>query len=791
VKAPEGAGRVRLSLDRAALSEALPVALLLLALFFAPWGPGTESALCFAWDLAQTEFARAIPAIVGPVAGIVLLAATVLPVAARGRDAIWAALGFLLLAAGMSEAADAFAAQGTGPALFLAAALGALGHRLRQAGTVPGLARAALGLAAVLALAHFLWPVASGEGTALRLVRLIETAFGSPGPAPGFLRFEALVGLYLLGALASACRALPRTPSRADRWLGHLHLWMLPSALVVASIPVLAEQGVARASGYLTLAVALASSVWLAVRGAEGALARAERLEYAHPEPHPFFTRLCLTAIAGALVFFSFPRYDQIHLVWFAFLPVLFVISDVTPRQAFRWGWWMGIVTNFGGFYWVTGLLVNFALLPTPVALLLSLLLAAYNGLVFALWAWLTRKLDGQTRIPSALFSALSFTAAEFLLWELFPWYLGNSQYLFPQAIQIADLTGVPGVTFLVAFVGLTLSVVVRAALRGEAFPRGQAAAALACLTATLVYGEVRIAQVESASREAPRLKVGVVQADLRIKEAGYSAYRKLQNQERMARELVAQGAEIIVLPESAIPVLYPKSVKVLSGVADRIGAPVLFGAGSEDAQGRQFNTAFFVDPDGTVLGMYDKNYPLLFGEYLPFVDHPWLSWVKDLLPYASFLTPGTEVEVFSFRGHRLGIMICYEDILPAFTRRLAGKDPNLLLNLTNDAWFGRTSEPHHHMALSIFRAIENRLYLVRSVRTGVSGFVDATGRIYAQTQIEEPAALLREVAMLQGTTVYREVGDVFAYLVLGALAFAIAEALWRRRRERKTAASG
>ena len=169
-------------------------------------------------------------------------------------------------------------------------------------------------------------------------------------------------------------------------------------------------------------------------------------------------------------------------------------------------------------------------------------------------------------------------------------------------------------------------------------------------------------------------------------------------------------------------------------------------------------------------------------------MDQPWLSWVKDLLPYASFLTPGTEVEVFTFRGHRLGIMICYEDILAAFTRRLAGKDPNLLLNLTNDAWFGRSSEPHHHMALSIFRAIENRLYLVRSVRTGVSGFVDATGRIYAQTEIEQPAALLREVAMLGGTTVYREVGDVFAYLVLAALAFAIGEAVSRRRRERRAA---
>jgi len=281
------------------------------------------------------------------------------------------------------------------------------------------------------------------------------------------------------------------------------------------------------------------------------------------------------------MVFLSFPRYDLIHLTWFALLPALFVIGDVRPRRAFLWGWWMGIVTNVGGFYWITGLLMEFAGLNSFLAFLLCVVLAAYNGLVFALWAWLTRRLQGRSRLGLALISALAFTGVEFLLWELFPWYLGNSQYLFLPAIQIAEITGVPGVTFLIAFVASALHQALRARVRREPFPRRTLIAAVTVFVFAVGYGLVRIAMVEGDAAAAPQLKVGVVQPDLRIKETWPSTRRKLRVQYRLARKLAARGADLIVLPESAYPGTYVKGLRDFSPLVGKIGVPVVFGAGS------------------------------------------------------------------------------------------------------------------------------------------------------------------------------------------------------------------
>jgi len=183
----------------------------------------------------------------------------------------------------------------------------------------------------------------------------------------------------------------------------------------------------------------------------------------------------------------------------------------------------------------------------------------------------------------------------------------------------------------------------------------------------------------------------------------------------------------------------------------------------SDKSYRKSYNTAMLLDKEGRVMGSYDKTFLLAFGEFLPFGDiYPQLyEWI----PQANHFYPGTSVDSFAFKGHQLGVMICYEDILPGFARKLAGKDPNVFINVTNDAWFGKTSEPYLHLALSIFRSVEHRLWLVRSTNTGVSAFVDAVGRIVAKTSIEEPEILVHDVPVLYTTTFYRKYGELFTYL--------------------------
>jgi apolipoprotein N-acyltransferase len=190
-----------------------------------------------------------------------------------------------------------------------------------------------------------------------------------------------------------------------------------------------------------------------------------------------------------------------------------------------------------------------------------------------------------------------------------------------------------------------------------------------------------------------------------------------------------------------------------------------------------KYNTAIMLDTHGRVVGTYDKVYLLLFGEYMPLGD--WFPSLYDIFKNAGRFTAGTDVKAFEWGGYRIGVMVCYEDILPKFTGKVADLDPNVIVNVTNDAWFGTTSEPYLHMALSIFRAVENRVMLIRSTNTGVSAFVDPTGRITGQTSMDGAETLTRDVPMMSGGTIYTRVGDLFSYLVaFGLIAWVILR--WR-----------
>ena len=213
-----------------------------------------------------------------------------------------------------------------------------------------------------------------------------------------------------------------------------------------------------------------------------------------------------------------------------------------------------------------------------------------------------------------------------------------------------------------------------------------------------------------------------------------------------------------------------PKALR--TSVQRGFTTPIIFGAltwepTSADSQGkgRMFNTAVFLDEMGRVKGMYDKYQLLAFGEYIPFGE--WFPWLYDLIPEAGRFTSGDDVGAFDFKAHKLGLMVCYEDILTRFAGRLAALEPNVLLNITNDAWFGRTSEPYLHMNLAVMRAIETHRPLLRSTNTGISTVIDPAGRIQKQSSIDDAETLLADVPMMNIETVYARIGDLFAHITL------------------------
>jgi apolipoprotein N-acyltransferase len=522
------------------------------------------------------------------------------------------------------------------------------------------------------------------------------------------------------------------------------------------------------------------------------------------PTANGRLARLGLSALSGALLVLSVPTLDLWPLMWIALGPQLHVaLTSETPKRAFLHGWLTGIIANTAGFYWMDGLLERFGHMSPVEALPIMLLLTSYQGLEFALLSWGVYRLRARTegRYSVALMAMLVMAAIELAMPQVFPFYLAISQAWVPPVIQIADLTGPIGVTALmVAWNGALVDAWHRrrAGTRGMEMLRPLAVAS-AFVVVVLGYGALRIHQVDAARAAAPKVKTGLVQANVGILEKWdpREFAKLLDTHQRASADLARAGAELIVWPESSYPYALPRPFEHEWPAGDprrvRVGfdTPLLFGALTRTlgppktrADRYPYNTALMLDAEGRVTGAYDKVFLMLFGEYIPFYDA--VPWFTELFPEASNFSRGADPASFqlhvSGRDFKLGPLICYEDILPSFTRRVAKLRPNALVNITNDAWFGRTAEPYQHLALAVFRAVENRLELVRAVNTGVSAHVDAAGRVLARTDSVDPhetpdappSTLLVDLAMLDGGGLYPHVGDLFGFgcfLALVALA--------------------
>ena len=518
-----------------------------------------------------------------------------------------------------------------------------------------------------------------------------------------------------------------------------------------------------------------------------------------------------LATATGCLAFLGCATFDIWPLAWVAFVPLLFATQSASPRRAFLLGWLAGTVANAGGFYWLTTLLMRFGGMGWAPAGVLFLLMVAYQGLHWGVFAYLLRRIrHSKPELPYALLAPVVMVALELLMPFIFDWYYAITQAWVIPVIQIADLTGPLGVTFLLmlsngALFDFLATWIGHGGERPRVWPWRSAVASSAIIALALAYGLLRISSIDARRSQAKQVKVGVVQANIGIVQKGRArlAVPHHQLHLRASESLQRRGAELIVWPESSYPFVMNRDRqqdwpagdprRIMEG---RIKVPLLFGALSYRPGDRYpYNTAYMMQPDGRITGSFDKNFLLVFGEYIPFYDK--LPQFKKWFPAASHFNRGTEVATFDFDGYRLGPMICYEDILPAFGRRLAELRPHALVNITNDAWFGQTSEPYEHLALAVYRSVELRLDMVRAVNTGVSAFIDAVGRVTNKTRSVDPVVtpgvepdeLLGKIALLDGAdTVYAKVGDLFGYLNLLATAYLVwAHLLARRRKTRRS----
>jgi apolipoprotein N-acyltransferase len=502
-----------------------------------------------------------------------------------------------------------------------------------------------------------------------------------------------------------------------------------------------------------------------------------------------FYTALGLSTLSGCLWFLAVTPFDFSALGWIAAVPMFMAIERAGSfRSALFIGWWAGLIETAGGFYWLIDVMRRFADFPWVGAAAVFLLFCAARAIIFLLFTAAVCAIRRRIKVPMALLGPIVMVSCELLVPQIFPCGQWISQAWNPLVIQISELTGPLGVTALLMMINGALYDLMLNFRTG----RYSALASAAILAAALIFGAVRMHQVDEVAAHAPRLKVGLVQPNFAYTIDGEfsrdEALRQLTALQEQSRRLEHAGAELLVWSEGSFPVAVPRDFSAdfspdsLAMIRRGFSVPTIIGADMYDAAREDaFNSAILLDRNGKVAGRYDKVRLLAFGEYIPGIDA--FPWLRKLLPAgAGRFTAGAGPGVVSLPGRdgqvwRLGPVICYEDLLPGFLRGVGQLRPNLLVNLTSDSWFGAETEPWEHLALAVFASVELRVSMVRAVNSGISALIDPNGRLLEKTYALDPyrhprgadGTVVSAVLMPGANTVYVAVGNLFAYLCLAA----------------------
>lgn len=509
-----------------------------------------------------------------------------------------------------------------------------------------------------------------------------------------------------------------------------------------------------------------------------------------------------LALLTGVLGTLAYPPFHLWPLAFVAYVPLLLAIRDQPPRRRFLLGWIAGTVLHGGVYLWIYDTARIMSSLPVWLSAIVLVVFAIAHGLCQGLVALAVEPVRQLTGRAWPFTVAITAAVVEALFPHLFPWYLGNALYRTPVLAQIADVVGIHGVSAL-CFAGSTLlaDAVVRwraGSWRSAARPAVALAVTLAVVVA---YGAWRIAAVRGTPVEAS-LKVALLQPFMTGEEKGdlRGMARKVLYDKSMGllHEVADEGLDLVVLPEGGYPFYFepaaegtnPRSnelvkthfARLFLREVRKVGKPLVFGSLMSGEDGRVRNTAVYVPP-GEAPIIYEKRRLVPFGEFMPLSDT--FPVLKNAVKNVSDFVPGAQHVPFVVAGRSWLPTICYEAIFPSFVRDAANTEPraDVILNLTNDVWFGDTAAPELHLMVQVSRAIEQRLPLVRATNSGVSAFVDATGEIVGRTGVYEAAVLRGTVEIRSIWSFYRAFGEVF--MTVAALAVAALVAWGYRMRAR------
>ncbi|MBI4726378.1 apolipoprotein N-acyltransferase [candidate division TA06 bacterium] len=510
---------------------------------------------------------------------------------------------------------------------------------------------------------------------------------------------------------------------------------------------------------------------------------------------------LFLTGLTSLLLFSAFPLFSLWPLAFVCLIPLMAAAKDLSVKKTFMLSWLSGTAFYIGLLHWIV---FNPAVegWVRPLLYLGVALIGFYLSLYFAASFALAKWLAGRSKIPFWAWLALCLPALDFIRSQGllgFPWgSLGYALAPWTSSIQMASLTGVYGLTCWAVLVNgllfaLGSSLWKERTRLAEVFRRPKTVAQIIVLALLLLLppwlGHLAVRSVEKISMESPQMKTALIQGNIQqglrwdkeFQRFNFNAYKRLTG------EASAQKAGLVIWPETAMPFYLryqAQYFKELCQLSEVTGSMILTGAPDlaigESQKELYFNAAFLFTPGQGLVGSYAKSQLVPFGERFPLKNN--IPFLKNVSFGEGEWTSGQDTVVFKTPDLILSCLICFESIFPAIARHQVNRGSKILVNITNDGWFGRSGAALQHAQMSVLRAVENRRAVARCANSGISMFILPSGRVAQPTPLYQQTVTVESLPLLSFRTFYSRFGDVFIYILILLIAAAALITLVKRR---------
>lgn len=486
---------------------------------------------------------------------------------------------------------------------------------------------------------------------------------------------------------------------------------------------------------------------------------------------HKQFLLFSSNIIAGFIFSFSFPPYDIFPLAWFCLIPLI-IASEENIFKSFILGLVFGLALNISLLYWITYVLTTYSPASFIISVLIMLLLSFYLSLY---WAVLTagisyfRKKYNNKAVWFMPFLLVLLEYIKNYLLTGFPWCsVGYSQNKFIYLCQIASIAGIYGISFVIVLINVS----VYCLIKKKDF-KFLATASLILIFLCILWGMHRVLNFKP---QGDSITVGIIQGNIKqdIKWEPLLSEEHFKKHILFTKVASLKGAKLIIWPEAAVTFYimedYEKYSKLLNLVKEN-KIHLFFGGDYREIQEgeyKYYNSAFLISYPNLFVEKYGKMHLVPFGEYVPL--RKILFFINKLVEGMGDFSPGKEYKIFQINSFKFACMICYEIIFPEISRRFVQKGAELLVTITNDAWFGKTSAPYQHYAMAKLRAIENKRYLVRSANTGISGIINPVGIEIKKSKLFTDEVITDNIYFIKDKTFYSQYGDWLCFISIAII---------------------